>query len=105
MQMKSISYTSGRPPSLLRKAGAIVATVALASLALMFSAVLLVVFLVAVMIGGAYLWWKTREARKLMREMMRGFPPGEAVMQEPAGNDSVFEGKVIRVVAADQEID
>lgn len=105
MQTKYISYTSGGPFALLRKAGAVVATVALASLVLMFSAMLLVALLVAVMIGGAYLWWKTREARRLMRAMMRGFPPGEVAMQEQAGNDSVFEGKVIRVVASDAETD
>ncbi len=104
MQTKYISYTSSGPFSLLRKAGAVVATVALAAVVLMFSAMLLVALLVAVVIGGAYLWWKTREARKLMREVMRGFPPRE-VAQEPASNDSVFEGEVVRVVAAEEDTD
>lgn len=104
MQTKYISYTLGGPFALLRKAGAVVATVALAALVLMFSAMLLLALVVAAVIGGAYLWWKTREARKLMREVMRGFPPGE-VAQEPASNDSVFEGEVVRVVAAEKETD
>ena len=69
MQIKYISYSSANRPGLLRKAVALISTVVLAALALMFSAVLLTVILIIVVFGGAYLWWKTRELRKLMRKL------------------------------------
>jgi uncharacterized protein (DUF58 family) len=89
MQTKYISYSS--PPSLLRKTATVVATVALAGVALMFSAVLLaVVFLVAAF-GGAYLWWKTRELRRQMRD----FAPRAPVQEEIPRDETVVEGEVI----------
>ena len=93
MQTKYITYSSGTRPSLLRKAGALVVTIALASVALMFSAVLLALVLIAVVFGGAYLWWKTREIRKQMRD----FPPPaqSATMQRDAFAGEVFDGEVI----------
>jgi uncharacterized membrane protein len=90
MQIKYISYPSGNRPSLLRKAGAVVATVALAVLALMFSAVLLAVILIVGTIAGVYLWWKTRELRKQMRD----FQARSATMQSEAFKGEVFEGEV-----------
>src|SRR5512135_573381 len=105
MQTKFISYTTPHRPTLLRKAVAIVAMVVLAGLVLMFSAVLLVLILIVGTIAWAYLWWKTRHVRKLMREQMRGFPPRDQVMRARASNDEVFEGEVIRVVAPDKDHD
>lgn len=94
MQFKYISNNPLRPPSLLRKLVVLVASVVLIATVLMFSAVLLAVILVAGSIAGAYLWWKTREVRKLMRELSRYGMTQDA----KASNDGVFEGEAVRVV-------
>jgi len=99
MQIKLLSNTTTKSPSLLRKAGAIVATTVLAGLALMFSAVLLAIMLVVGATGGAYLWWKTRELRK----QMRSFPPRGTSMEHEAFEGEVIEGEVIRVVETRDE--
>lgn len=94
MQIKYVSNASSNPPGLLRKLVALIVTVALIGLVLMFSAVLLVVLLVVGTLAWAYLWWKTRELRK----MMRNFSSSEERREATASNDEVFEGEVIRVV-------
>ena len=94
MQIKYISLTPGKSPGLLRKLMALMVTVALVGLVLMFSAVLFVIILVVGTIAWVYLWWKTRELRKQMRD----FASREAVQQEKASGGEVFEGEVIRVV-------
>lgn len=99
MQIKYIS-SSPNSPGLLRKALAVVMMVVLAAVALMFSAILLTVLLVVVVFGGAYLWWKTRELRRLMRN----FSPREEMRQEKARDEEVFEGEVIRVVGSGKKL-
>lgn len=68
-------------------------TTALAVVALMFSAVLLALVLILVVFGGAYLWWKTRD----LRRQMRNFPPPDqrATMRGDAFAGEVFKGEVI----------
>jgi hypothetical protein len=95
MQMKYIPPPSARPPGLLRKTATVIAMVALAGVALMFSAILLAFILIVVVFGGAYLWWKTRALRKLMKEQMRGFPPRGATMRNDAFAGEAFKGEVI----------
>lgn len=95
MQIKLILPSSARPPGLLRKTAVVIATVALAGVALMFSAILLAVILIGVVFGGAYLWWKTRELRKLMKEQRRDFPPQGATMRGDAFAGEVFKGEII----------
>jgi hypothetical protein len=94
MQIKYIT-SSSRPPSLLGKAGMVIATVAAAGVALMFSAVLLSVLLIVAVFGGAYLWWKTREVRKMMRAQMQDFQARSATVQREAFKGETFEGEVI----------
>lgn len=86
MQLKYISSSSARPPGLLRKAVAVVVTVVLAGLALMFSALLLAFILLGGALAWAYLWWKTRE----LRGQMKNFPQRDAT-----GQPEIFEGEVI----------
>lgn len=94
MQMKYELNGPGKPPGLLRKLVALVMTVVLIGLVLMFSAVLFVIILVIGTIAGVYLWRKTRELRK----MMRNFSSQEVRREAKASNDAVFEGEVIRVI-------
>jgi len=66
--------------------------------------VVVAVILVAGMLGWAYLWWKTRELRKQMRNYP---PPGMVREGEMAENDvimgEVIEGEVIHVVDTREE--
>ncbi|MGB9093130.1 MAG: hypothetical protein WCB93_03370 [Gallionella sp.] len=102
--MKYLPHTSSTFPDALRNLAAAVATAAILGLALMFSAVLVAVIAVAGVLGWAYLWWKTRELRKLMRN----YPPGSVAMErEMAGDDAirgeVIEGEAVRVVDIPEE--
>lgn len=97
MQQRFVLNSQAKPPSLLRKLVALVITVAMFALLLMFSAVVFVVLLVIGGIAFAYVWWKTREVRRVMR-MMQSVATPEARRQAQASNDGVFEGEVIRVV-------
>jgi flagellar biosynthesis component FlhA len=100
--MRHIAYSSTNPPSLLQKALAIIVTAALVVLGLMFSAVLFAVILIVVAVGWGWLWWKTREVRRQMKQMheqMRDFQagaaePGEASESE-VFREEVFEGEII----------
>jgi len=94
MQIKYVLNSPANPPSLLRKLVGLVMTLALVGLVLMFSAVLLVVIVIVGTMTWAYVWWKTRELRKRMRDLS---PQGMA-RAATASNDEVFEGEVIRVV-------
>lgn len=94
--MKTISYTSTRSPSLLRKTVAVIMTIALAVVALMFSAVILTVLLIMLVIGGSIFWWKTRELRKQMKQHRQNFPPPRgATHQSDIFADAEIKGQVI----------
>ena len=95
MQTKYLSSSTSNPPSLLRKAGAIIAATALAAVALMFSAVLLTLLLCIGAVAFAYLWWKTRALRKQMREQMRDFTPQGANVERETFRSEAFAGEVI----------
>jgi ABC-type bacteriocin/lantibiotic exporter with double-glycine peptidase domain len=95
MQMKYEYLTSARPPSLLHKVAALIVTATLVGLVLMFSVVLFAIIVVVGMIAWAYLWWRTRELRKQMRDFV---PPPGAEQEQKVGEEEVFEGEVIRVV-------
>lgn len=94
MQMKYVLNSPAKSPGLLRKLAALIVTVAMVGLVLMFSAVLFAIIIVVGTIAWAYLWWKTRELRK----QMRNFPPREVQREEKMSDGEVFEGEVIRVV-------
>ena len=91
--MKYISNTLTTPASLFHKTGGIVATALLGGLALMFSAILLVVILSILAVGGAVLMWKTRELRK----QIRNTPPYNESLSDEKFNGEVIEGESIRV--------
>jgi len=97
--MKYISYNSANRPSMLQKSLAVVGTVVLVGVALMFSAVLLVFLLIAGVMAWAFLWWKTRELRRQMREQMKNFPPSDTNMESEVFRGEVFRGEVIEGTA------
>lgn len=103
--MKSISYSTANPSGLLRRVVAAVTTVALAVLALMFSAVLLAVILIAAAIAGVYLWWKTRELRKHLQSQMQNFSARSAAAEHETFTGEVIEGEVISVNRPGGKID
>lgn len=79
---EAFSRNTGAPMSPLRKFFTVLATIGVFGLALMFSVVLFAVVLTAGGLVWAYMWWKTRDLRKQMRDN----PPGGLVI----------EGEVIR---------
>lgn len=92
--MKYIFLAPSNSSNPLRKLVALIATVVLGGLVLMFSAVLLAIIVLVGALAWAYLWWKTRAVRRQMREFQARATERAAM----ASNDAVFEGEVIRVV-------
>jgi hypothetical protein len=76
-----------RRPGFLQKLGGAIAGIVILVGAFMLSVVVLAVVAAAGLVGGTYLWWKTRELRKQLRERTRNQPP-------PGGR--VIDGEVIR---------
>lgn len=62
--------------------------------AFVFSLVFIAISLGVVLIGGAYLWWKTRELRAQLRARMHSQP-------QPGGE--IIEGEVIEVETISRE--
>lgn len=69
-------------------------TATLVSLALMFSALLLLGILIASLIAWGYLWWKTRDLRK----QMRNHPKNEDIIEGEVIRGEIIEGEVIREI-------
>ncbi len=95
--MRYISTTSGGSPSLLQRSVAIIATVAVAGVALMFSAVLLTFLAAAGSVLFIYLWWKTRALRRQLREQMKNHQPHPAGPAHESDRGQVIEGEAIRL--------
>lgn len=97
----------GRPTSLLAQVLTAIVGLAALVLGLMFSAVFLIVLVVAGLILWGYFWWKTRALRRQIREQMaahteRGFanpPPG------PASGGDIIEGESVRVADERNRLD
>jgi hypothetical protein len=73
-------YGQSGEPSLLGKFLALVASVILLVVGFMFSVVIFAVVVVVALAAWGYLWWKTREVRKAMKER----PPGGHVINGEA---------------------
>ena len=85
--MENQTYITTKSPNLLSKVAKIAASVVLIGLALMFSALLLMVIVTVGAMACGYLWWRTRDLRKQMRK----HPPSDVVVE-----GEVIEGEVIR---------
>ena len=99
MQIGYELNTQAKTHSLLRKLVTLTVTVAMLGLVLMFSAVLLVIITIVGALAWIYLWWKTRELRKQMRD----FVPREEERENKESDVGVVEGEVIRVVDTQNE--
>jgi ABC-type bacteriocin/lantibiotic exporter with double-glycine peptidase domain len=98
MQIKYISTVANPSVSAPRKLLSIIVAVALASLALMFSAILLAVILILAVIIGIYLWWKTRAIRRQLNAHRQQFAKAQnATVQGDSFTDEIIEGEVVRV--------
>jgi hypothetical protein len=96
--MKNLPYPPTNSSNPLRKIIAFVTTAALIGLALMFSAVVLVAILIIGTIGAGYLWWKTRELRKQMRNFSpQGVELEGEIFESEKFSGEVIEGEAIRV--------
>lgn len=85
--------SSGRPAGVGQRLLAFVALAAVVVLALMFSLVLLPF----IVLGGAYLWWKTRAVRRQLREMQAQMQRMQQDLQRDGmAAGEVIEGEVIR---------
>ena len=66
----------GQPPGLIAKVLTFAVSVVVLVVAFMFSVVALAIVSVVVLMAVAYLWWKTRDLRRRLREN----PPGGRVI-------------------------
>lgn len=85
--MENQIYITTKSPNLLSKVAKIAASVVLIGLALMFSALLLMVIVTVGAMAWGYLWWRTRDLRRQMHK----YSPSEVVVE-----GEVIEGEVIR---------
>ncbi len=81
--------------SFIRKALGVVLGAVLLTAALLFSVVVFAVLAVGGLLVLGYLWWKTRDLRRQMRQQMREQPP----------DGSIIEGEVIRKSVVIEQID
>jgi len=116
--MKYISHSSAAPHGLLRKTAAVITTVAAAAVAVMFSAALLALVAVVAVLAMAWLWWKTRELRRHLRNVPPRGAAGEgasdpfqgagafrrAAYKGEAFQGEIIEGEVVRVHESREEI-
>jgi len=71
------------PPSLLGRIAAVLAGAVALVVAFMFSVVALAIVSVVILVGVGYVWWKTRDLRRRLREN----PPGGRVIDGDALRD------------------
>jgi len=98
--LRNLNSKPAKPVGLLQKIGAIAAGIVIFGLALTFSVLF---FAVVVAVGGviwAYMWWKTRELRKVMREAQQAQSRTREATRPSAtrGEGIVIEGEIVREI-------
>lgn len=91
----------GKPLSPLQRVLAVLVTIAVFSVALMFSVVVFAVVVTVGAVAWAWVWWKTRALRKELRTRAQAARPGQA--PGSAGGGVVIEGEVIREVVIEED--
>ena len=84
----------------LGRALAVIGGVLVLAVSLMFGLVVFAVLAVVVLCLWGYVWWKTRELRKVMRESLEAQQrAAESAMDRgaPESNGEVIEGEAVRV--------
>jgi hypothetical protein len=99
-QMMNLPNNTTETPGLLRKVAAFVLTMAMFALVLMFSVLLFAVVFTGGAIAMGYMWWRTRELRKQMRE----HPTGGVVIEGEVIEGEVIEGEVIEGEVIEGEV-
>ncbi len=95
----NLNRNAGKPIGPLQKFGAAVVAVIVFGVALAFSVMFFAVVAAIALVIGAYLWWKTRDVRKAMRQAQaQAQRPGP---QRQNGDGIVIEGEVLREVRDD----
>lgn len=85
-----------RPMNTWQKLLAGVAGAGIFVLALMFSVVLFAVVATVGLAVWGWVWWKTRDLRKQMREQMERQRQGQGASAEPGAEGLVIEGEILR---------
>lgn len=99
----NLRQNPSRPMSLLQKIGAIAATVVVFGIALTFSVVFFALVLALGAVIWGYVWWKTRNLRKAMREAQaKAGTDGRASTGRTRRDGLVIEGEVVREVYEDR---
>lgn len=98
------------PPGLLARVLAFALGAVALVASLVFSVVVFAFLLGAAVLVGAYLWWRTRELRRQIREQMQAQDAGQAPMrarttsrQSGSTDDSILEGDFIREARRNHE--
>jgi len=94
---RRVRYRVHGPTSLLGKVVATIVGAAVLVAAFVFSLVVLAILLTGGLVFGGYLWWRTRDLRKRLREQQQVWAQQAAVQPEAPGR--VFEGEAIRDTA------
>ncbi|MDX8384942.1 MAG: hypothetical protein R8M11_00320 [Gallionella sp.] len=101
--MKNLPHNQANHSNPLAKFIAFIATVSVAILALMFSAVVFSILAIGGVIVGGYVWWKTRELRKQMRD----FSAQNVMREGEVAEEEIIKGEVIEgeVIHVDEHVD
>ncbi len=89
--MRNTSFTT-QPLGPVQKLLTVVVGLGILALGLIFSAVILVAGVVAGLIVLGYLWWRTRELRRVMRKAQ-----STTFRSPPPSGGEVIEGEAVRV--------
>jgi len=84
----------GQPQGPLAKIVTFVVGTLLLVVGFMFSLVALAVVAVGVVLGGTWLWWKTRAVRRQIEEQLAQQPPFQP--DEPVFDGHIIEGEAVR---------
>ena len=97
--LNNLNRNGGKPMGLLQKVGAAAVAVVLFGISLAFSVMFFAVVAAVALVIGIYLWWRTRDLRKAMRQAQaQARQPGR-----PSAHDGgiVIEGEVLREIRDD----
>jgi len=95
--LKNLNHNPSKPAGLLQKLGAIAAAAVIFGLALTFSVIFFAVMVAAGVLIWGYVWWKTRDLRKVMRATQTQARASAQRNPKP-GQGIVIEGEVVREV-------